>query len=171
MRDNFAPALSHVLANEGGYSNDPQDNGGSTNKGITQATYDHWRRVRNQPLRDVRQIDPNEVEAIYRSLFWNAIHGDDLPAGVDYCTFDYAVNSGPVRAAKALQRAAGVNDDGQIGPVTLAAIAAADPRRLICAICADRLAFMERQPAWGHFGNGWSHRVASVEVAARGMAA
>jgi lysozyme family protein len=167
---NFAPSLAHVLASEGGFVDDPRDNGGATNKGVTQSVYDHWRRIHNRDLRSVETIDPNEVEAIYRKQYWDAVSGDNLPSGVDYCTFDYAVNSGPIRACKALQRAAGVDDDGQIGPVTLSAVNSADPRRIICAISADRLSFMERQPAWAHFGNGWSHRVATVEQVARGMA-
>ena len=169
MTGDFAVSLAHVLASEGGYVDDPKDPGGRTNEGITQHVYDNWRLAKGLPTRSVATIDPNEVEAIYRGLYWSAVAGDQLPAGVDYATFDYAVNSGAHRAACALQNAVGVPADGQIGPATLAAANAADPRRVINAVCSARQAFLESLPTFAHFGNGWSHRVASVEQVARGM--
>ena len=44
MKDNFDKCLSFVLVHEGGYSADPHDPGGATNKGVTQAVYDGWRK-------------------------------------------------------------------------------------------------------------------------------
>ena len=44
---------------------------------------------------------------------------------------DMAVNAGPYRATKLLQRSLGVAPDGRVGPVTRAAIKSADPQRLI----------------------------------------
>jgi len=177
MMDNFAPSLSHVLASEGGYVNNPRDPGGATNKGITQREYDAWRARHGQPHRDVLLIDNNEVEAIYREDYWNKICGDQLPHGVDYCMFDFAVNSGPheadvtvQRAIRALQDSADVVIDGVIGPKTLAALSNADPRRIINEICTERLSFMKEHCDWADFGNGWDKRVASVEITARGMA-
>jgi lysozyme family protein len=171
MKDNFAASLSHVLASEGGFSDDPQDPGGATMDGVTQAVYDNWRASHEQSPRPVSVIDPNEVEAIYRSLYWNAVRGDDLPCGVDYCTFDFAVNSGAHQAKLCLQRALDVPVDGVIGPVTLKAVDAADPRRVINGVCSERLAYLRTLKTWRRFGNGWSHRVATVEQVARGMAA
>ena len=169
MNDNFPCSLSHVLSSEGGFVNDPQDPGGATNEGVTQKEYDIWRTANHQPVRSVKLIDPNEVEAIYRGTYWYACGADQLPHGVDYCTFDCAVNSGPHQAVKFLQRAVCVNDDGLLGPVTIAAVNAADPRRVINSLCSERIAFLETLPTWGHFGDGWSNRVNSVEITARGM--
>ena len=170
MRDNFLASLAHVLASEGGYVNDPRDPGHGTNHGVTQAVYSAWRENHGEQPRDVREIDPNEAEAIYKRQYWDAVRGDDLPAGVDYCMFDFCVNSGAHTAAKALQQAAGVTQDGFIGAVTLNAVAAADPRRIINAVCSERLAYMKTLRGWPHFHNGWSARVAEVEQVARGMA-
>ena len=62
-----------------------------------------------------------EVAAIYRAEYWNAIRGDDLPPGLDLVAFDAAVNSGPSRGARWLQTAVSANADGKIGPATIAA--------------------------------------------------
>lgn len=171
MKQNFAPSLAAVLQHEGGYVNDPQDPGGATNKGVTQHVYDDWRRSQGLAPRSVRAIEPAEIQAIYRKRYWDAIRGDDLPAGVDYCTFDFAVNSGVNRAARYLQKAVGVLDDGKIGPMTLAAVKAQPADCLINAICTARMVFLEQLSTFGRFGRGWTRRVADVEAAAKEMAA
>jgi lysozyme family protein len=118
---------------------------------------------------DVKALTEDEAGDIYRARYWSAVHGDDLPAGVDYAVFDFAVNSGPARAIMSLQRALGVADDGKLGPLTLAALQHANPRKVVNAICDDRLAMMKRLSTWSVFGKGWGRRVADVRVAALSM--
>jgi hypothetical protein len=155
----FATAHPWVLAHEGGYVDHPADPGGATNQGVTQATYDAWRQRKDQARRSVRHITPAERDAIYRNDFWDAIRGDDLPAGVDYATYDFAVNSGPSRAARYLQRIVGTKQDGIIGPLTLAAVTMHDPEHVVRRLCDDRMAFLRRLRHWGTFGRGWTRRV------------
>ena len=169
MLDNFSPSLAHVLQSEGGFVNDPQDPGGATDEGVTQHQYDIWRIAHGQPIRSVRFIDPNEVEAFYRAWYWNAVKGDVLPSGVDYCVFDCAVNSGPHRAAEWLQTAVGASPDGQIGNLALAAVQTHDPAHVIEMICNERLVFLEQEPDWPHFGHGWTNRVNQVEATAKAI--
>ena len=97
---------------------------------------------------------------LFRS--WDAVHGDDLPAGVDLVVFDCAVNSGVGRASKFLQQVVGVADDGKIGPGTIQAINSKDPKELVEAFCDKRQAFLEALPTFATFGKGWSRRVAEV---------
>lgn len=170
MNINFTPSMAHVLASEGGFVDNPHDPGGATDEGVTQHQYDLWRTAKGLGTRSVRFIDPNEVEEIYRGSYWNAVHGDELPSGVDYCVFDWSVLAGPHRAIQHLQQAVGAGDDGSLGPLTLAAVKSADPRRVIDAVCAERLAYLKTRPGWPYFRDGWSNRVASVEITARGMA-
>ena len=54
-----------------------------------------------------------------------------MPFPIAFAHFDAAVNTGVRQAAKLLQRAAGVEDDGRIGAITLGAVRAADERRLL----------------------------------------
>ncbi|ACL61345.1 glycoside hydrolase family 108 protein [Methylobacterium nodulans] len=166
----FDAALARVLAHEGGWSDHPADPGGPTNLGVTQATLSAW-LGRPATRAEVKALTPASVAPLYRARFWDAVHGDALPAGVDLAVFDLAVNSGVRRAAMALQRAVGVADDGRIGPMTLAAAARAPAARTIRRISADRLAFLQRLSTWPSFGRGWGRRVSEVRAAALAMAA
>lgn len=160
MKENYAQALKQVLKYEGGYVDHPKDPGGPTNKGVTQAVYDSWRKSQNLPTQSVRNISDPEVATIYKNLYWDAISGDSLPAGVDFAVFDYAVNSGVSRAAKTLQAVVGVAQDGQIGPQTIQA--AKDYVAMV--VTNKRLAFMQSLSIWSTFGKGWSARIADVKT-------
>jgi lysozyme family protein len=165
----FARAMPLVLAHEGGFSDHPEDPGGATMQGVTQRTYDAWRVLQRRPVRSVRSLEPAERDAIYYEQYWLAVRAPDLPDGVAYCAFDAAVNSGPSRAARWLQEAVGADQDGVIGPQTIAAVWAADARGVIRRMCAIRLAFLQRLGTWPTFGRGWGRRVADVEAAALGF--
>lgn len=170
MIQNLADCLWGVTAREGGFVNDPQDPGGATNKGVTQHEYDHWRAMQGLPLRSTRLIEDAEVEAIYKQLFWDACQCSLLPDGVDYCVFDFAVNSGPFKACSVLQQEVGVPVDGHVGPVTLSAVSMAHPGELVVAICDARVDFLKRLKTFPHFGVGWVRRVTEVETAAKVLA-
>lgn len=171
MRANFAPSLAAALVHEGGFVNDPQDPGGATNRGVTQLVYDAWRLGEGLARRSVRLINDYEVGAIFRRQYWNACRCDDLPAGLDYCIFDFAVNSGVNRASRYLQRALGAVEDGQIGPATVARAGAQSVEYTINSVCDARLVFLRQLPTFGHFGGGWTARVGDVRAKAEGMAA
>lgn len=166
----YGVALARVLVHEGGWSDHPRDPGDATMKGVTQRVYDGWRRRRGVAVRSVRLIEQAEVEAIYRVQYWDAIRGDDLPGGLDYCVFDAAVNSGPGQAAKWLQRALDVTADGQIGEATLAALTGRAVTEVIEAVCDRRLTMLRGLRTWTVFGAGWSRRVAEVRAGAKRMA-
>ncbi|PBC02747.1 glycoside hydrolase family 108 protein [Mesorhizobium sp. WSM3860] len=160
-------SLARVLAHEGGYSNHPADPGGATMKGITQRIYDAYRRSKGLALRSVKGIMGQELFEIYDRQYWDAVKGDQLPAGVDYVVFDGAVNSGPKQSIIRLQRALGPlyqgRLDGVLGLGTIAAVQACNNHdALIDRICDLRLAFLQHLKTWPVFGPGWSSRVAEV---------
>lgn len=161
MNANFARSLASVLRHEGGYSNHPDDKGGPTNLGITLATFRKWVK-KDGTVADLKAMTREQAAKCYRAVYWNGIKGDDLPGGIDYATFDYCVNSGQGRAAKALQGVLGVEQDGLIGPVTLAAARAADPIKTINALCDQRMALLRKLSNWPTFGKGWTSRVEDV---------
>lgn len=161
----FKPSLALVLAHEGGYVNHPKDPGGATNKGVTQKVYDNYRRLKGRPVRSVKYIEDYEVEEIYNHHYWRLVSGDELPAGLDYAVFDFAVNSGVSRAGKFLQRVLGFKGsdiDGIIGTGTLAAAREAcrqNEYKVIADLCQARLAWLHTLGTFPTFGRGWTRRV------------
>lgn len=168
MDQNFGTVMPLVLKHEGGYVNHPKDPGGHTNKGVTLLTFQRYKP--GATVADLKKISDEMVYRIYRDGYWNKVKGDQLPSGVDYAVFDFAVNSGPDRAAKYLQAAVGVKQDGIVGPDTLNAVAKHDPVKLVNTICDNRLAFLKRLATWDTFGKGWSSRVAGVRKKAVALA-
>ena len=169
MKDNFEQCLSLVLKSEGGYTDNPKDPGGRTNLGVTQKVWESW--VGHEVSEaDMRALGPQDVAPLYKANYWDKIGGDSLPLGIDYATFDMAVNSGVARAAKTLQQVLGVGADGQVGQATINACEEANPREVATGICEKRLAFLQSLPTWGTFGKGWGRRVAEVESTAFSMA-
>lgn len=168
MEANFLHCLELVLAHEGGYVNDPRDPGGRTNRGVTQRAWEAYiGHAVDEPT--MRGLTVADVGPFYKTQYWDKIRGDALPSGVDCAVFDYAVNSGTGRAAKALQQAAGVLVDGAIGPATLAAVAKADPNDLIARICTLRQSFLQSLSTFPTFGKGWTRRVSEVRDEARAL--
>lgn len=167
----FERAMKVLAIHEGGYSNHPNDPGGATMKGVTQRTYDAYRRRIGQPKQAVRAIRDTEVYAIYKGQYWDAIRADDLPEGVAYCVFDAAVNSGSGRAVRWLQEIIGAKVDGVVGNETITKAADLDPVFLIDEYCDRRFAYMKRLQHWSTFKVGWTRRVREVRAQAKDWAA
>lgn len=169
-RASFDAALACVLRHEGGYSDHPDDPGGATMMGITRATLSRW-RGQAVSKDEVLTLTRAEAAEIYRARYWHAVGGDLLPRGLDLAVFDFAVNSGPSRAIRALQQVLGVTIDGRIGRETLGAVQTGDAPVLIAALCANRIAFLKRLSTFATFGRGWMRRVHEVEQASLRLAA
>lgn len=167
MKANFKKCLEPVLVWEGGYVNHPKDPGGPTNKGITQRVYDAYRTNQGKPKQSVKFLTRPELEAIYKKQYWDLMQGDLLPIGVDLAVFDYAVNSGTGRSAKALQKVLGTKQDGQIGQMTLKRIEEISPDILATAICEERLRFVKSLRTWSTFGKGWQRRIMGEKTGAQ----
>jgi lysozyme family protein len=163
MMRNFAEALKHTLIEEGGFSDHPADPGGATMKGITLNTYREYKRNTHLTPEDLKAIPQDEVEEIYKKRYWNACQCDVLPAGLDVCVFDTAVNSGPGRAAKFLQECLGVTPDGAIGAGTIAALGKADPKLLVLDYINKRQSYLESLKTFPIFGKGWTARVSRLK--------
>ena len=169
MNDNFDRAFLHLMKHEGGYIHHKSDPGGRTNLGVTQRA---WEEYKGSPVdeQEMRSLTQEMVTPFYKTRYWNLVRGDELPAGVDYCAFDVAVNSGVGRAVRFLQLASGVVADGLIGPGTMNAIAKADPKELVRKMCQERREFLHRLDTFDTFGKGWMRRVSDVERVALEMA-
>ena len=168
MKKNFDQALALVLKSEGGYVNHPSDPGGETMLGVTKRVWEGWV---GRPCKagEMKTLTPALVGPLYKKNYWDVMFCDDLPAGVDYAAFDFAVNAGPGQAKKTLQRALGVTPDGAIGPLTIAAIKEADGPTLLRAFSAEKEKFYRGLNTFDTFGKGWMNRIAHVESDAKTM--
>lgn len=149
---------------EGGFT---VDNGGPTNYGVTQGTYDAYRESVNLPRQSVSFISQAEVSTIMSSEYWLPAGCDKLPRNLSICQFDTSFNSGPSRAVKLLQETLGVPADGMFGPETEAAVAACDDDNTASAYLDHRWAFMKNicmgEPPTQRL-NGYRNRIAALRV-------
>ncbi|MFD1197091.1 glycoside hydrolase family 108 protein [Brucella gallinifaecis] len=170
MKANFKKVMPYLFNEEGGFVDNPHDPGGATNMGITINTLSAWNNAQASP-QDVKNLTQAEATKIYQQQFWNKIDGDDLPSGVDYAVFDFAVNSGPGRAAKTLQAIIDQPQDGVIGARTVAAVSAHSPEEIINALCDARAEWLKGLSTAATFGKGWLARVERVRTRALALAA
>ena len=146
-----------LLVHEGGYVNHPKDPAGMTNLGVTKKTYDNYYNT-DIDEQEMRELSKADVEPIYKDQYWLKCHCQELPSGVDWAVFDYAVNAGPSRAAKALQRAVGAFEDGIIGPQTLTLVKEENRIDIIDEIAEYREGFYRSLGTFDTFGRGWLRR-------------
>jgi len=148
---NFDSAFAALIGHEGGHVDHPNDPGGETKYGISKRSY---------PEVNIAALTLDDAKAIYRRDYWNRVKADELPSELRFPLFDGAVNAGVAQSIKWLQRAAGVRDDGVIGPITLAAIASSNPHQIASKFLGQRLKHMTELKHWGQFGRGWARRIA-----------
>lgn len=148
----FDTAFDRIIGHEGGYVWHPDDPGGETKWGISKRSY---------PTLTISTLTREQSRAIYRRDFWERAGMDDLPPALAFQVFDAAVNHGAETAIRLMQRAAGVADDGHVGPVTRAAIAAMPLHDILARFVAERLEYWAALSTWPTFGRGWARRAAA----------
>jgi lysozyme family protein len=169
MNRNWDKCFDLVIVNEGGYVDNPADPGGATNWGCTKAVWEQYigHEVSKE---DIRNLTKEDVKPLYKRNYWDAIHGDALPSGLDYCIFDCAINSGVGRAAKFIQEIVGVFADGAIGNNTVTAINQMNTVTMINEFSDKRQQFLELLKTFPVFGKGWTKRVQEVRIKSLEMA-
>ena len=161
---NFQAVTAFTKKEEGGWANNPADPGGATEEGITFLTFVSWRTEQGLPapsLQDLKNISDDEWAALAGAKYWNPVHGDSLPAGLDLCVFDFGFNAGTVNSVKCLQIALGFtgkNVDGWIGQQTLKAVSTANPLGLIMSTVRAQLNYYASLHNYPIFGKGWVNR-------------
>jgi lysozyme family protein len=151
MRLSWDNVFNRLIGHEGEYSNDPNDPGGETKWGISKRAYPHL---------DIKNLTREAAKDIYYRDFWLAIDAEDLPDGVAFQLFDFAINSGIGTAIRHFQRALGVADDGNWGPISQGMASKTSESDMIMRLNAERLDFMTRLKNWPNHGKGWARRIA-----------
>ena len=169
MKENYDHCLEMILHHEGGYVNHPKDPGGETNLGVTKRVWEE-----HGGTKDMKDLTVEDVAPIYKKSYWDRVKGDELPAGLDLCVFDFGVNAGTGRAAKYLQNLVGATADGAIGPATLRTVNAyvqvEGLAATIDAYQSARQGYYEKLSTFETFGKGWTRRVIETTSSAHKLA-
>jgi lysozyme family protein len=168
----FLDALKFTLLWEGGYVNNPNDPGGATMKGVTQATYDGYLKTQGLKSKPVKSITDDELHAIYYKNFWQKAGCDNFTPKVATAIFDFVVNSGfssktTFGGMQIIQRAFGLGDDGKVGQKTINGINGVDEQTALEKIQSARKANYERlgkSPKLSIFKAGWLNRLAQLNT-------
>lgn len=128
----FKKAWTFTSKWEGGYSNHPNDPGGSTMYGITQNAYTKWLGF----YRDVREITFEEAEAVAKQDYWDAMGLDDVPENLAIALFDWGFHSG---TRNVLNRTTGMTTAHEV--------------------IEARMQFLTELEGFNSFGRGWVRRV------------
>jgi lysozyme family protein len=122
---NYNSSIKKILKHEGGYVNDPVDNGGETYKGIARKFWPKWigwkfvdaqRNEKNFPkiLYTISGLN-DMVFAFYKTNFWDKIGGDAIESQeIADLLVDSAVNEGIVPAIKRAEAIVGLTVTGKI---------------------------------------------------------
>lgn len=153
--ETFNQVFNRVIGHEGEYSYHPNDAGGETMWGITAKTARScgYKGAMNYMSRE-------QAKEIYFKVLWQPYQCEQLPKAVAFQFFDSAVNHGAGNAARFLQRALEVADDGIIGEYTLKALSEADALAVCTSMLSERLRFYTALKNFSDFGKGWARRIA-----------
>jgi lysozyme family protein len=159
----FKTAFNRLIGIEAGFTKDPRDPGNwtggrpgvgelkGTKFGLSAATY---------PDLDIENLTLDQAQAIYLRDWWQKLQAGSVDPAIVYQVWVFAINAGMETAKRALQRAACVVDDGQIGDHTITAIQAMPVASVICRFNAQVLRYYTSCKIWNVEGKGWVNRVA-----------
>lgn len=153
--NSFDDAFAAVIGEEGGYVNDSEDAGGETKFGISKAAF---------PEIDIKNLTLDQAKDLYRKNYWTPILGDAMRPKMALAVFDFAVNAGVSASVKTLQRVIGVDDDGKVGPGTLAAANKKDIKDFALTFAVERVLHYASQTKFPKYGRGWVTRAVTVAM-------
>lgn len=139
----FSVALRYLGMLEGDYT---VDDGGPTLCGVTQTAWDQYCQQKGMTSVPVRTLTNAQVADFYWFSYWKPLCLDEIPDGLDFVVFQWAINhegAGDAgQAVRDLQICAGANPDGIMGPMTVKCVQTfAFPLKLASCV-------LDRQEAW-----------------------
>jgi len=168
---NFRRCVDLVLAQEGGFSDNPSDPSAATQFGITLRDLRESKQDQNLTVDDLRKFGRDDACEVYRTRYWNVLRCDDLPTGIDLVVFDCGVDAGPARSARMLQHVVGAAADGSVGDATIAATKAKPPTDVVKDMSNSRLEYYRDPANAPNVVRDGTNRTTAIEKAAVDMIA
>lgn len=144
--------VSRTLLHEGGFVDRADDHGGPTNMGLTLAV-----ARQNGYMGDMKNVPRDFVIGVFKKSYFDG-GIDQLSGPLAFLVFDFAINSGRYRAIQYLQFVAGVQQDGVLGPKTMAALSAIPVAAQVLGFVARVQQFYLENNQFSTFGKGWIDR-------------
>jgi lysozyme family protein len=149
-------SIQRTLVHEGGYADNPEDPGGVTNFGITQA---------DMPGQNMKELTQAQAVTYYMQHYVKPLYTQIQEQSVLDKLFDAGVLFGVGTAVTLLQRAVRViPTDGIFGEDTLTAVNTFGPNLLPIyrsILTSHAIAVTQARPAETIFLKGWENRVNS----------
>ncbi|MEJ1496346.1 MAG: glycosyl hydrolase 108 family protein [Candidatus Sedimenticola sp. (ex Thyasira tokunagai)] len=157
----FNQAIEWLFSIEGRHHHQVSgDRGGETKFGISKRTH---------PDLDIANLTEEQARAIYYDDYWLAYSCHQLPPALGWALFGGVVNHNPRTAIRLMQQSLGVRADGDNGPKTQAAAAAADPTVVLIDYCSRRGQLYhdiaQSNSTQEKFVRGWLKRLFSLQSA------
>ena len=159
--------VPHILQWEGGFVNDPLDKGGATKYGVT---LDTWKAVGKDKdgdgdidSDDIKILSVDDFMMVLKKYYWDRWQADRIDSqSIANFLVDWVYNSGSY-GIKIPQKLLGVDDDGDVGDLTIEAINKAHPYLLFLQLTDARREFVhdivKNNPKQARFLQGWLNRI------------
>jgi|GEM_PF-1209081 len=153
QHDKFIVAVNFLIDSLEGtkYEDNPNDAGGPTKFGIDS---------RSHPNEDIENLTRERAIEIYLESYWSAGNLNLIPTKLQLQHFCGIAVMGISGHSKVLQRAANVIPDGDLGPISLAAIKFITPERVADFEKKHYNAVIATNQTDEEFRNGWYNRIA-----------
>lgn len=159
-----------LLTWEGGYVNNPYDNGGATNKGVTFKT---WQKVgydKNKDgvidLKDLKLVSNEDVrDRVLKPYYWDKFKCDQIEDdAIAFLCCQMAWGSGPATAIKKVQKCLGLVADGIVGKKTLGALKGISAFNKLKKMREEWFnSIVKNNPSQKIFLKGWMRRLDSIQ--------
>ena len=166
---NFLKALKHLKKWESGINGSLHDRGNAggsiTNMGVTQATYNAYRKRGGLRAQSVRFITEAEMREIAYS-FWRRAGCNHLPPRAGTVQLEIAFMRGWHRAVKLLQNLVGAPVSGHFGRETRMAVAKYKAENLLVEMLSEHARLIDEDAKVGsnwRFAAGWNNRLKALK--------